>query len=256
MDKKDKVNKLEQRKLNLSPIKKLNESHNTNQNLQPLSKVRSTPKMNVKTRSARTATTGRAGTAKTENVGGYKEGKFDPNANTYLHVLNDKTTSSQGVEYILDLRKYNQNGTIGIRSSTAAQPPNFYSDDLKKIQERKSKTSLLVNSKYNDLSYANLEFNHKDNENTITVDHLVRKRIGENGSGNISQVLFETSLRQGKFISKTGVPRWNGVVYSPPRTRPITGYIPPTNNNCIREVELHENDYVKNYEVVHNVYLS
>ena len=160
----------------------------------------------------------------------------------------------QGVDYIVDLRRYNNQGLQGIRATTAAVPPNFYEDDLKKLKEKRTKTAM-ANPKYNDLNYANLEITNKDKENTLSIDHLVRKRMGENGTGNISQVLFETTMRQGfgnKSTSKIGV-KWNNTVYSPTRSRPITGYIPPCTSQTTNQVHLHENDYVKKYDVVREV---
>ena len=252
MDKKEKLKNFKDNQLNLSPIRKLQEGDAPITRPCSMSKNRSTSKINtrIKSTDGKSVITNKTNfVSKSHFVGNEdSEVKKQTNMNQYYHVLSDKVTSVQGVEYVLDLRSY-KTSKGPIRPSTASQPPKFYDEDLKKIKEKKNKSGGLLNNKYNDLSYANFEFVNSDKENTLVIDHLIRKRMGE--TGNFSQVFFETSMRQSKRAHNKKTEKWSHVVYSPRKNLPVTGYIPPITNQAIKDVQAHEKDFVKKYDVVY-----
>lgn len=250
MDKKEKYKNFKDKQLNLSPIRKLQEGDAPIPDIRPCSRSKNRPISKISTRikstDGKSLITNKTNFVSNSHFGiEDSEVKKQTNINQYYHVLSDKVTSVQGVKYVLDLRSY-KTSKDPIRPTTAVQPPKFYDEDLRKIKEKKSKSGVL-NNKYNDLSYANLEYVNLDN--TLAIDHLIRKRMGE--TGNFSQVFFETSMRQSKRAFNKKTEKWSHVVYSPRKSSPVTGYIPPITNQAIKEVQAHEKDFVKKYDVVY-----
>jgi len=182
---------------------------------------------------------------------GFQQVNLPKNINPFYHILSDKVMCQKGVEFVLELREYAEIPKGKDDKSSNAAPPGFYNDDIKKLQDKSSKALLTTSSKFKDTEYGNLDIHYKTN--SIDIDHLCRKRFGE--SGNFSQIYFETTMRQSKYLNKTNSKnsnQWKSIPYSP--TRPVTSdYIPPLRETSKHNLFSHENVNNRDYDVVHNV---
>jgi hypothetical protein len=197
------LTKLHKSTKNLSPIgrekSKNYKAENTSQKVKNLKMINSDSKKN---KYVSRFTEENKNTKEKVNTDGNKEKespvKYPKNINEYRHIMSNFQTVGSELTWILHLRAPNKTNYTNLKDIPDSKANRFYTDTIDAYKKRMDKGKIE-------------EISTKGNSNEFK--HLLKHRLG--GTGNFSQVTFETTLRNFNS-SKYG--EWNNTtIYSKPR---------------------------------------
>jgi hypothetical protein len=137
------------------------------------------------------------------------------NVNTYRHIIDTMQSRDSDVEWILELRAYQNKLHYHTSKDLGEFKPSFYNDDLGKYREKVQKEK--KDNKNNTLRLTG---------NSSDIDHVINRRL--NMPANPCQVGFDSTLRHFAPFDKIYGPNipWKTLAMSPKKNL-LSKHLPP-----------------------------
>lgn len=158
---------------------------------------------------------------------------FPKNVNEYRHIIDKYNVTDADVSWVLELRTYKKKLAPISQEKTTPHPPNFNS-----------------NLDYDYVIKNNIDVETK-RDNSADMDHLYRKRIGE--QCNTSNLNFETTLREGHFKNQIKREEWDRILPRSTKGWELNTFQAPRKNICKKALNQIDESVTRPYETTLNV---